>query len=57
MVSASTMACMSSARPIAPSTATDLCGEMTSSMPGRVVATNGRPDTGSTAPPSPKSAR
>ena len=34
---------MSSARPITPSSATDLCAETTSSMPGRFVATSRSP--------------
>ena len=48
--SASKMACMSSARPITPSSATDLWAAITSSMPGRVAATRRAPVTGSPGP-------
>ncbi len=54
--SASMMACMSSARPMTPSSATDLWAESTSSMPGRVVRTRRVPVVGSHAPPGPNSA-
>ena len=53
-VSASKMACMSSAQPITPRTATDLWADTTSSMPGRRVATSRVPVVGSRKPPGPK---
>ncbi len=52
--SASMIACMSSARPITPSSATLLCAEITSSMPGRRAATSRSPLPGWRAPPGPK---
>lgn len=45
---------MSSARPMTPSSATDLWTETTTSSPGRVVRTSRRPVWGSRAPPGPK---
>ena len=47
-------ACMSSARPMTPSTARDLWAPITSSMPGRRVAASRTPDAGCDAPPGPK---
>ena len=44
---------MSSARPMTPSSATDLWAAMTSSIPGRRVFTSRSPVVGSTAPPGP----
>ena len=46
--------CMCSARPITPSSATLLCAEITSSMPGRRAATSRSPLFGWRAPPGPK---
>jgi hypothetical protein len=44
---------MSSARPITPSSATDFCAEITSSIPGRSVDARRSPVVGSQAPPGP----
>jgi len=44
-------ACMSSARPITPNSATDLCAEITSSIPGRRDETTCSPVAGWQAPP------
>jgi hypothetical protein len=49
--SASGMRCMSSARPMTPSSATDLWAAMTNSMPGRLVETSRSPVVGSLARP------
>src|ERR1035441_3637666 len=53
-VSASKMACMSSARPTTPRIDTDFPERTTSSIPGRVVAARRCPVTGSLAPPRPE---
>ncbi len=45
---------MTAARPITPSSATDLWAETTSSIPGRRVPTRRTPVVGSAAPPAPK---
>ncbi len=55
-VSASKMTCISSARPMTPSSATDFPGLTTSSMPGRMQATRRSPPPGWWGPPGPNSA-
>jgi hypothetical protein len=55
-VSASKMACMFSALPIKPSSATDFSAATTSSIPGRFAATKRAPSDGVWAPPGPKMA-
>ena len=47
-------ACMSSARPMTPSTTRDLWAPITSSMPGRRIVASRTPDTGCDAPAGPK---
>ena len=55
-VSASRMACMSSARPTTPSSDSDLWAATTSSNPGRCVRTSCSPVSGSRNPPGPNAA-
>ena len=55
-VSASRIECISSARSITPSTATDLWADTTSSNPGRCVTTSRSPLRGSMNPPGPNAA-